>query len=457
MSIRPYHIFLGMGVVSMLIDTWSMGLSGFICLLLMGLTLYKLVHSLSSITSGAGALISFLAVFQLLAAPWIFYKNFDGTQLANLFHINMMVPHGEYFALMLPAVSFFTAGVFAMRMKLVERSSLPDQKIAKAVFIIGLLAYVIHRFNLIGSLSSSFLWLLLMYFLPSGLLMLHALKLYKFPRRRVFQSYPLWGFVFWLLTEASGSGMFGNLVFWGFMATVITLRQRPVSLPGRIALILVAFFSVGVLQLAKSIYRTEAWTTGNASIQVLLQSFGQGFSETIEGASEAEQMHTVFRLNQGWHVSHVIKRCQDESIMLLGEKTFESLFVSFIPRVLWPSKPKAGGRENIEKFTYINLTDGTSMNISFFGDFLVDFGKRGLPLALLLFGLAMGYIFQAIERFAEPRAFVAVTFPIILVGMLQIETDLMMLANHGAKSFVLLWAISGIIDGYKKAPILPNK
>jgi len=78
------------------------------------------------------------------------------------------------------------------------------------------------------------------------------------------------------------------------------------------------------------------------------------------------------------------------------------------------------------------------MNISYFGDFYVAFGTFGGILGLAVFGYAMGMLLNWLMRIRHKQPLFFIAYPIVIIGLLQVETDLTMLANHALKSIAFL-------------------
>jgi hypothetical protein len=296
----------------------------------------------------------------------------------------------------------------------------------------------------------NFLVHLLSLLLPASLVHAHlnALKLRRV-RWKVI-TWPLVFFVAWIILGSIRSGMYSNFVFWGLVVTTVTLAEIKVNLYYRVSLFCIGLFFALSVQMSKSAYRDLAWNQGNRSIENYFTTLSFGIQQTFDKENRGVvYFNSLIRLNQGWHLSHVMARSESESIMLKGRRVYESVLAAVVPRFFWPSKPRAGGNKNIRDYTYINLQSGTSMNISFFGDFYLDFGRVGGVFALFLFGLVYGKFLNIFFNWAYNDPFVAIAYPLLIVGIIQVETDLLMLMNHAFKTTLLLWVLSRVLGTNK--------
>ena len=70
-----------------------------------------------------------------------------------------------------------------------------------------------------------------------------------------------------------------------------------------------------------------------------------------------------------------------------GETIRNALVASVFPRFLYPDKPIAGGRENMENYAGISLNENTSMDISQVGEAYANFGEMGGIIMMFVLGL----------------------------------------------------------------------
>jgi hypothetical protein len=98
--------------------------------------------------------------------------------------------------------------------------------------------------------------------------------------------------------------------------------------------------------------------------------------------------------------------------------TYTSLLTKFIPRILWPGKPKEGmGQEFGHRYHLIDANDtSTSMNLPWLAELYANFGREAVFFGMGLFGL----LFAFVDRFYNSHTntvnviiSAAIYFPII--------------------------------------------
>lgn len=409
-----------------------------------GLTTYLVIRDFGqSIPRLACSFIALLCCVQLLGAPLVQYEYFAADVNLARFNLQMQVDIEKYFSFTLPAVMIFVGGLILRDDEGEWRELIIEKRVYRICLVAGLIFYLLRGVLRLDFGALNFLVHMFTLLLPASLVHahVHALKnnrvLWK-----VFTG-PLVLFLIWMIAGSIRSGMYANLIFWGVILGSATLAQLQSNLRSRII-----FFCAGLLialsiQMSKNSYRELAWVQGRVSAQNYFNTLVFGIQQTFdEEKRELVYYNSLIRLNQGWHLSHVLARSEEESIRLNGRRCLESALATVVPRFLWSSKPRAGGAENIANYTYINLQPGTSMNISFFGDFYLDFGRVGGVFAVFIFGLIYRKFLKVFFEWARRDQIVAVAYPILVVGIIQVETDLLMLMNHAFKVSVLLWVLS---------------
>ena len=417
-----------------------------------GLTAYLFIRDIGqNVSKVISSFCIFLCSIQLLGAPFLQYAYFSGDATLKLFNLLMQVDIEKYFSFALPGVMLFAGGMLLRdETEMDVQEFIFDRRVYKLCLLTGLFVYFIGGVLKLDFGTLNFLVHLLSLLLPASLVHAHlnALKL-----RRVLWKVLTWPLVFfsaWIIFGSIRSGMYSNFIFWGLVVSAVTFAEIKVNLYYRTILFCIGLFFALSVQMSKSSYRDLAWNQGNRSIENYFTTLSVGIQQTFDEENRGiVYFNSLIRLNQGWHLSHVIARSESESIMLKGRRVYESVLATVVPRFFWPSKPRAGGAMNIRDYTYINLQSGTSMNISFFGDFYLDFGRVGGVFALFFFGLVYRKYLNIFFNWARNDHLVTIAYPLLIVGIIQVETDLLMLMNHAFKASLLLWVLSKVFGTRK--------
>ena len=427
-----------------------------IAILIFGLGLFHLHYFLKDLNHPSKAVLSFIssaAFLQIILAPYIFYSNFQGRDYTNLWQLNMPIDSGSYFTFAIPAVIAFSAGLRIPRMPNLRNpflcfSEKRTSRTSMLLLIAGLCALFLQLTNWFPE-SLAYPIYLGIKLVPSALIALHLNFIRKSTRLVLFGFFSPYSILFflWVVSKALQSGMFGDFMFFSFLFVILTFQSTKPNLALRIGLLLAGITLAGLIQSGKQGYRSMIWK-GNqdGSIIQLLHNIQNSFAVFQDDAtSEGMKISILSRVNQGFIVGHVMSHCESKNIRLNGQKTIESVSASLLPRLFWPDKPKAGGQENIKKYTPLILSGSTSMNISYFGDFYIDFGPTTGVFALFLFGLILSRSIRFVFSLGNKSLVFLIGLPAILIGTLQIETDLMMILNHLTKSLGFFFLLDTVM------------
>ena len=188
-------------------------------------------------------------------------------------------------------------------------------------------------------------------------------------------------------------GLFGQVVYW------YHARRVPWGL---ITIVLLVFIP---LQPVKDEFRRYTWYTGRfASMNIVDKA--KLFAEiTWNHYTHPQPSTQPFYTSAARRVGHIrllalVMRESPSPVPYWQGKTYESLLTKFIPRVLWPDKPKETlSHEFGHRYSLLNETDHvTAMNLPWLVELWVNFGPLGLVIGMVLFGIMFGYLVQKLDR-----------------------------------------------------------
>ncbi|TWT96288.1 hypothetical protein [Neorhodopirellula pilleata] len=368
---------------------------------------------------------SLIAVIQLIVAPLLMYVAFN-----EHYRYRMYVPEDVYFALAIPAVCLFILGTeWKYRIGL----AYPNMKFAHhnnsrpglILVALGITASFASRYAP-GQLG--FLFYLLSQFRYVG-----AIYLYFSDYR---YRWPVIAFACSALyVTASRYGMFHEILLWFSMATSYIFLQKPRSLQQKLGYLAVLFAAVSIIQLVKSQYRSEIQSGAQSSLFVTTvgvitsqeDAFGRDWQESM-----------VIRLNQGWLVSKVMDTVPSKVAFANGETLFDAALASVLPRVLNPRKATASGRDNVNKYTGLALSRGTSMGLGPLGEGYANFGVAGALVVMFLFGSGLNLIYRFLCQASFKNSFFLFSIPVVFLQAIKMETEFLTIFNHLTKSSLVI-------------------
>ena len=365
--------------------------------------------------------ITFIASLEILLVPAVTYW---------VFPASMPIESPAYFSYALPAYMAFYIGMNWFGNRQPERPHLPyiqavttylqDKKPASIVLLlIGLSGFSVKIFipeapNIVGALPSYCLFISVFY-------AYYSKSIYRFINigivGAVLLAYTIW------------AGMFGDLFFWVMLVTIFMAAGRSTPLTNRLKTIVTvfAFTFLLLIQSVKGEYRYNTWgyqrteRTGHPNLMVDLLIDRLTHPEKLLNTDHA--FLSFVRFNQGIMIGSAMAKVPMHEAYANGSVLL-SLIYPFVPRLIWPDKPKTGGYENIRRFTNLPQSENTSINLSPLGEGYVNFGYGGVLFALF-YGLLLGGIFYYVLYLANRIPSIIMWLPMLYVGCLTMETDIL--------------------------------
>ncbi len=419
--------------------------------LVIGLFIIIVIATLDKLGKGIvlREIIAVHTVFVCLIAPLWGYRAFTvDNALSRLWVKYMPVPEGQYFGYALPAIAVFVlfltwplqgdnsdTGRRLKRILILARSILVRYpRIGLNLIIIGLISSVVNN-----SLPNSLQFVVYLFYVAG---FTGFLYLYYAPR----SSYRLPGLITFgafVMIEAIRGGMFTVVVYMGLTMFSFFFLGRRMKLWKKTFWLTVGVFALLILQLAKPAYRQMTWReeyTGNKGVLLGELFLDQLSSLNFKSSDALFPIYT--RTNQGFNVALVMKRIPQTQEYDYGDRLFLTCISAFIPRVVWPDKPEAGGKFNMQYYTGY-IIRGWSTNVGPLGEAYGSFGPKIGIVYMLLLGIfirwAYAYVFR-LSRKASPLLIFWI--PVLFYQITySAETDTLQIMNSLIKSAFFIWVL----------------
>jgi len=203
-----------------------------------------------------------------------------------------------------------------------------------------------------------------------------------------FVTLPVW------MGELIATGFLTSLLMIGILWIALRMSMRG-ALPWK--LILAAPVVFIILYPAVNDYRDRFWgpESGASTVQKVRGFFTAVIDFEARNAAVRPLHAAVFRISHIFIFSHVIKETPDNVPYWNGE-TYRTLFVSWVPRFVWPSKPEEKwGNVFGRRYGLVGEADrSTSMNIPWTIEMYANFGTPAVIIGMAL----VGVIFGGLER-----------------------------------------------------------
>jgi hypothetical protein len=164
-------------------------------------------------------------------------------------------------------------------------------------------------------------------------------------------------------------------------------------------------------------------------------------SESITNPSSMFQKQKLFysavRMNQGWLIGMTMDRVPRRFEYAYGETIAISVAAAFVPRILWPDKPEAGGKYNLKRFWGYNIV-GFSMNIGPIGEAYANFGVTGGIIFMFFYGLFFNAILTYLLKWSEKRSSILCWIPFLFFYAVVVETDILTTVGSIVTSLIFM-------------------
>jgi hypothetical protein len=447
--VKPIHFtftYLTVFVVSLMTDALNTEL-------VIGMTIAAILSILDKLGRGIvlRESIATLYIFTCLDMPMLGYRvyNFQNP-LSRAFKKYMLVPETDYFNLALPAISGFCmmlsipmrsegssdeGDTLKVTFEKCRRILVHDQAVGMAIMFIGILSLILNEL-----LPVSLQYIGIILFFTSFAGMLYVKYTEDLPYRNVI----LFIFVLFLILNGILIGMFTIVAYMGITIFSYFFMGSKVSLGRKISFFLFAIFFVVVLQNTKTTYRKMI---RNAEIRDnKAATFAVLFFENLQQGSAFFEERNFFliytRMNQGNIVTQVMQRIPVIQPFDDGKYLFKTILSSFVPRFLWPDKPEAGGRFNMQYYAGKKMNMVTSMNVGPLGEAYGSFGTRQAILFMVLLGLFIRWVYGIVFRISRKTPLLVLWLPVMFYQITySAETDTLQILNSFIKTTFFIWIL----------------
>lgn len=383
-------------------------------------------------------LIAFLALMQWIVGPVMAYNILPYDELYY-----MAVDEATYMHYVVPAC---TALIIGLYFPITDERIIDEEDIEKLREFIQdkqWLGYLIAIIGLGAGFAGKFLpkSLSFLFFLLSGMQFV-GVYIILFTRSG-FKWIAFAAVMGLVIFQAVLMGMFGELVLWMMFSLLIVAFVLKIPMPGKIAILGAGFFLVMLIQSTKEEYRMATWYS--ESDKSNSEIYKEVISSRLENPSvlfETSAMQNIgARLNQGWIIARILGHMPEKYPFVKGETIETAIYAGLLPRVLAPTKAKAGGRANFERFTGTELPETTSMDISLVGEGYANYGVTGGIVFLFFIGLFYNIIIIKVISLSKLYPTLILWLPILFFQVIKAETDFATVFNHFTKAALVAFAV----------------
>jgi hypothetical protein len=390
--------------------------------------------------------------------PWVGYRWYTiDNPMARLWVRYMPVKEDVYFGYVLPAVAALATALcwpirkndvddegdymfkYILRLKVVLENR---PRTGLQILLLGFIASLVTP--LLPS-NIEFVGNLLAWSLFPGILYIY------FTPKLKYRNLMLVAFVVLILEQSLQQAMFTIVAYMGITIFSFLFLQRNSPMWKKLGLFLLGSFFLFVVQSIKTSYRKMTWFGNYTGDKTVL--FGDLISQKLDnGISEMFTPDAIFpvyyRTNQGFNIGLVMRRFPAIKEFDNGSKLAIDVASTFVPRVLWPDKPKAGGQYNMKYYTGLTI-EGWSTNVGPIGEAYGSFGVTGGIIYMFFVGLFIRWAYAQIFRTSRRIPLLILWIPVLFYQVTySAENDSLQILNSVLKSAFLVFIL------YKALPTL---
>ncbi|MBN8681328.1 MAG: hypothetical protein J0L99_01690 [Chitinophagales bacterium] len=415
----------------------------------MALTVFSLIDFIENI----GKKIPFLELITLylflscIAMPVVAYEIFNKhNDLAKLWVTYMPVPSREYFSYALPSCLAFLWGTKTSIIKHTPNIQNQIDNIKNYLKSKSKVGFYLIGIGIVSDIFVSFSPILIKNIVQNFAYLTYIGMFYVIYSPSKNKILAIVICLALTIGQSISTGMYGELVYLSAMSTLIILGGKKINFYTKLIIFIFGLSFLFLIQSIKSEYRDKTWSS-NFEKKADPVYFINLVYERLQNPSTIFEPKRLFnasvRANQGQIIARVLNYVPKHEPFAYGETIGVSVLSAFVPRFLWPDKPKTGGADNVCRFLgdCESFRNGFSYNISPVGEAYVNFGKTGGVIFMFFYGFFYSFIFNKAHYFSKNNPTIILWFPLIFFSFFTMENDVLSFINAFAKSSFFCWLV----------------
>jgi hypothetical protein len=399
-------------------------------------------------------LIALYSIFIYLVMAILGYTVYSrDNALAKLWLRYMPVPAELYFGFALPATAAFsfilcwpidTKGISDEGQginTLIDRCRQKLQEFPKiSIYIIltGIVMYYIGSF-----LPTSLQFIATLFFWSSFAGILYLYYTSNFKHRWIW----LLLFLVFNVVNAIQGGMFTIVAYMGITIFSFFFVGKKTVYWKKLLIFTVGAFLLILIQNVKQTYRKTIWNRTYEGNKLLL--FSNVIVDKLNSTTtffETEAFFPIYyRTNQGINVALVMRRFPNNQPFDNGKNLMQTLAASLVPRLLWPDKPEAGGKQNMLYYAGATIRN-YSTNVGPLGEAYGSFGNIGGVIYMFVLGAFIRWSYKRVFIISKKIPLILFWIPVMFYQITySAESDTLQILNSLFKSAFFVWLVVVIL------------
>ena len=403
-------------------------------------------------------IIALHSTFVCLIMPLIGYLVYNqNNALARLYVRYMRVPADRFFEFALPATTVFvlalcwplnkkTSSDHGIHFKkIIERIQLALEDVRMRKISLYILGIGTSMFFISSYLPGSVQFIFLLFYFASFAGLLYVFYSPNFKNKWTILTL----FIVFILLNALRSGMFTIVAYMGLTLFSFLFLGRKASFLRKTLVFFVCAFLLLVIQSIKPAYRKVLWRSQyHGSKAGLFINLAADKISTGDFLSMKSFFPIYYRTNQGFNVALVIRRFPAVKPHDNGKNLMLAAASAFVPRVLWPNKPEAGGKFNMKYYANITLR-GWSTNVGPLGEAYGSFGVTGGIIFMFCLGMFIRWAYYKLFSLSRKIPLLICWIPVLFYQITySAETDTLQILNSLIKAAFFIWVLYKFLPGW---------
>ncbi|MCC6287126.1 MAG: hypothetical protein IT249_04515 [Chitinophagaceae bacterium] len=402
-------------------------------------------------------MISLFACFICLVMPLLGYTVYNKENaLAQLWVRFMPVPESNYFSFALPALCAFNLSLcwpingknysdegiklFAA----IEKIKLSLRRIPRIGLFLMITGVVTFLFIEMVPTVLKFIVTLIYFTSFAGLMYVYFSPGFRNKTLLIIL------FAIFIVGNAIRSGMFTIVAYMGITIFSVLFIGQKTTLLKKVFMFLLGATSLLMIQSVKQAYRKVVWKENFAGNKAVLFAnlMADRITSTENLISPDNFFPIYYRTNQGFNIALVMKRIPRVQPYDKGNRLAITFASSLVPRVLWPDKPEAGGKFNMEYYAGVKLR-GWSTNVGPLGEAYGSFGVTGGIIFMFFLGAFIRWSYKMVFVVAQSVPLIILWIPVLFYQVTySAESDTLQIFNSLFKSALFIWMLYKIFPSW---------
>lgn len=273
-----------------------------------------------------------------------------------------------------------------------------------------------------------------------------------------FKKLILISFGLFILAASLRNGMFTIIAYMGMTMFSFFFLGRRIAMWKKLIAFSAAVFLISLIQSVKPEYRKmlkHDYESNKVEVFTdLITKRVTNINEYIT-ADAFFQMH--YRANQGYNMALVMRRFPGMVPHDNGSRLLVVIASAFVPRVLWPDKPEAGGIANMKYYAGVIIA-GFSTNVGPLGEAYGSFGVTGGIIFMIGLGLFIRFAYMRVFIIAQKIPLIILWVPVLFYQITySAENDTLQILNSLIKSSFFIFMLYKLIPKlFKPVPHRPG-